>query len=675
MESESTFTKIRRRLFGKPRDINDPSLFHKIALIPLMAWIGMGADGLSSSSYGPEEAFNALGGHPYLAVFLAFLTILTVSIISFSYSKIIEHFPSGGGGYLVATHMLSKRAGVISGSALLVDYVLTITVSIAACSAALFSFVPESFQPFKIFFSAFLIILMIVLNIRGVKESIFFLTPIFIVFVATHALLIGYGILVHASQVGPVIGVINASYSRDISTIGLVAVLGILLHSYSLGGGTYTGIEAVANGMQMMREPRVRNGKKTMLYMAVSLAITASGILVCYLLWNISPVEGKTLNAVLADTVFGEWGSGKVIAFITLLSEGAILFVAAQTGFVGGPQIMSVMAVDSWLPRRFATLSERLTMQNGVMVMGVSALALLLLTRGSVGALVVMYAINVFLTFTLSQFSMIKHYIKTRSEDNKWLRHISIFAVGFILCATILITTVIVKFLEGAWVTVLITSMVISLCIIIKRHYNSVAAELDNLDRLMTTLPMPEKSNQKPVNPNDMTAIQLVGGYNGFGIHTFLSIARNFPNLYRNFIFVSVAVVDTGAFKGKSEIDNLKASVIDGLEKYVALARAHGFAADYRIETGTDVVDAAVELCRAVSKKFPHSTVFAGQLTFSLEKIYHRLLHNETAFGIQKRLHWAGITSVILPIRVTMGKSKRKRISSKRRQLTPTELL
>ena len=136
-----------------------------------------------------------------------------------------------------------------------------------------------------------------------------------------------------------------------------------------------------------------------------------------------------------------------------------MLFVAAQTGFVGGPQIMSVMAVDSWLPRRFATLSERLTMQNGVMVMGVSALALLLLTRGSVGALVVMYAINVFLTFTLSQFSMIKHYIKTRSQDNKWLRHISIFAVGFILCATILTTTVIVKFLEGAWVTVLITSM------------------------------------------------------------------------------------------------------------------------------------------------------------------------------------------------------------------------
>ena len=655
MESESTSAKIRRRLIGKPRDINDPSLFHKIALIPLLAWIGMGADGLSSSSYGPEEAFKALGGHTYLAVFLALLTMLTVSIISFAYSKIIEHFPSGGGGYLVATHMLGKKAGVVSGSALFVDYVLTITVSIAACTDALFSFAPADFQPLKLFCSIFLIVVMIVLNIRGVKESITVLAPIFIVFVVTHALLIGYGILAHASQVGPVMNDINSSISRDVSTIGLVAVLGILLHAYSLGGGTYTGIEAVANGMQMIREPRVRNGKKTMLYMAVSLAITAGGIFICYLLWEISPVQGKTLNAVLADTVFGGWGMGRAIALVTIFSEGAMLMVAAQTGFIGGPRIMSIMAVDNWLPRRFASLSERLTMQNGVLVMGISALALLLITRGSVAALVVMYAINVFLTFTISQLGMAGHYFKNRAEDKKWLRHISIFVVGFVLCATILVMTVLLKFMEGAWVTVIITSTVIGLCIIIRRHYGSVAAELDSLDRLLTTLPMPDRSNQEPANPDDMTAIQLVGGYNGSGIHTFLSIVKNFPNLYKNFIFVSIAVVDTGAFKGKSEVENLKASVAMDLEKYVTLARTHGFAAEYRIAIGTEVVESAVDLCKAASTNFPRSTVFAGQLTFSHEKIYHRLLHNKTAFAIQKRLHWEGITSVILPIRVITG--------------------
>ena len=136
--------KIKRTLIGKPRDIKDPSLFHKIALIPVLAWIGLGADGLSSASYGPEEAFKVLGQHTYLALALAVATALTVFIISYAYSRIIEYFPSGGGGYIVATHTLGEKAGVVSGSALLVDYMLTITVSIVACGDAIFSFFPAS---------------------------------------------------------------------------------------------------------------------------------------------------------------------------------------------------------------------------------------------------------------------------------------------------------------------------------------------------------------------------------------------------------------------------------------------------------------------------------------------------------------------------------------------------
>ena len=140
--------RIRRTLIGKPRNIKDPTLFHKLALIPILAWIGLGSDGLSSASYGPEEAFKALGEHKYLAVFLALATALTVFIISYAYSRIIEYFPSGGGGYIVATKTLGPKAGVVSGAALLVDYVLTITVSIVACGDAVFSFLPLSFREF-----------------------------------------------------------------------------------------------------------------------------------------------------------------------------------------------------------------------------------------------------------------------------------------------------------------------------------------------------------------------------------------------------------------------------------------------------------------------------------------------------------------------------------------------
>src|SRR5512136_608969 len=137
---------ISRGIFGAPKDLRDPHLFHKLSLIPFLAWIGLGADGLSSSSYGPEEAFRSLGEHTYLAIFLALATALTVSIISYAYSRIIEHFPYGGGGYIVATHMLGEKAGVVSGSALIVDYILTITVSIASCADALFSYMPVGMQ-------------------------------------------------------------------------------------------------------------------------------------------------------------------------------------------------------------------------------------------------------------------------------------------------------------------------------------------------------------------------------------------------------------------------------------------------------------------------------------------------------------------------------------------------
>ncbi|MDP2807795.1 MAG: amino acid permease, partial [bacterium] len=170
--------------------MDDPKIFHKISLVALLAWIGLGADGLSSSSYGPEEAFRALGTHTYLAIFLAIATGLTVWVISYSYSKIIEHFPHGGGGYIVATHTLGEKAGVVSGSALLVDYILTITVSIAACGAALFSFLPIHYHIYKIPFCALLIVILIILNLRGVKESVTALTPIFIVFFLTHILMI-----------------------------------------------------------------------------------------------------------------------------------------------------------------------------------------------------------------------------------------------------------------------------------------------------------------------------------------------------------------------------------------------------------------------------------------------------------------------------------------------------
>lgn len=473
--------KIKRKVIGSPRDVNEPSIFHKLSLIPILAWIGLGADGLSSSSYGPEEAFRTLGSHTYLAIFIALATALTVVIISYSYTRIIEHFPHGGGGYIVATHTISKDAGVISGCALLVDYMLTITVSLVSCGDAIFSFLPLPFQKYKLIFVGFLIVLLVILNLRGVKESVTLLAPIFVIFIITHILLIGSGIFSHIGEVKPLVTEMKGS---------------------------------------------------------------------------------------------------------------------------------------------------------------------------SITALVIMYSINVFLTFSLSQFGMARFFVKNRDIDKNWKRHIVIHIIGLILCLTILTVTVYEKFGEGGWVTLLITSMVIVLCYLIRAHYKKVKVAMRKLGEVLSDIPPFATFNHEPVNQNDMTAILLVSGFNGFGLHTLLSIVRYFPNVYKNFLFLSVAEVDSGSFKGIAEIEALKESVKKDLLKYVKITRQHGFPADFRTNVGTDVVENASDLVESTVKEFPRSTVFTGKLVFRQEHPFQKILHNETANAIQRRLQWNGIATVILPIRV-----------------------
>src|SRR5512139_3063614 len=192
--------RIKDLILGGKHDIHDTSIFHKLSLIAFFAWIGLGADGLSSSCYGPEEAFIALQGHTYLSIFIALMTAVTIFIIAASYSQIIELFPTGGGGYLVASKLLSPKAGMVSGSALLIDYVLTITISVASGADALFSFLPPAWLPYKLTFAVGGVMVLSVMNMRGVKESVLPLVPVFLTFVVTHAFIIGYALVVEAGN-------------------------------------------------------------------------------------------------------------------------------------------------------------------------------------------------------------------------------------------------------------------------------------------------------------------------------------------------------------------------------------------------------------------------------------------------------------------------------------------
>src|SRR5689334_908997 len=456
-------------------------MFSRLSLIPFLAWVGLGADGLSSSAYGPEEAFKALGRHSYLAVGLAALMAFTVLLISAAYRRIIEEFPTGGGGYVVASSLLGANAGVISGAALLVDYVLTITISIAAAGDALFSFLPGGWDGSKLGLEFGFVVLLTTLNIRGVRESVMTLLPIFLVFVVTHLILITWGIFAHLPQLPATAASVRAGFSQGSAALGLGGLLLLFIRAYSLGGGTYTGIEAVSNGLPIMREPKVETGKRTMLYMGTSLAFTASGLLLCYLLWGVTPEPGKTMNAVLTGRLMDGVPFGSTFVVLTLFSEAMLLVVAAQAGFIDGPRVLANMAVDSWVPHRFAALSERLTTQNGILLMGVAALAALWYSGGSVGHLVVMYSINVFLTFSLSMLAMMRFWHRHRRSRKQWKSRLLLFSSGAVLCVTILATTLYEKFSEGGWITVAITTLVIGSCFLIRRHYQSVARQLDRL--------------------------------------------------------------------------------------------------------------------------------------------------------------------------------------------------
>ena len=648
--------KVRDIFLGRALDPLKSETRHSLALVAFLAWVGLGADGLSSSAYGPEEAFKALGEHTHFGLYLAIATAVTVFIISLAYNQIIELFPTGGGGYRVATSLIGPYAGLTAGAALIVDYVLTIAISIASGTDAMFSLLPVGWQPGKLYVELVLAAFLIFLNLRGMKESIKILLPIFLGFVATHFVLIVYGILNHASGLPALIPDTLRETGKLAGETSWIFVAALFLKAYSLGGGTYTGIEAVSNNVQSLKEPRVRTGKLTMLYMAASLAFTAGGIILLYLLWSAKPVEGQTLNAVVFGSILSELGfTGSGLSFaliIVLMTEAGLLFVAANTGFLGGPSVLSNMAVDSWMPHKFRYLSTRLVTQNGVLLMGAAALGILALSRGKVDFLVVLYSINVFLTFTLSLTGLCIYWIKHRHDDRRWKRRLALSATGLVVTLGILLVTTIAKFDEGGWITVVITSAVIAVCIAIRNHYRATKARIGAVDAVFANQPYGSETEYPALDPDAPTAVFIVGTSRGGGLHALLWVQRMFPDHFRNFLFVMARTVDAQAYGGDESIEHLRIEANVSLAFFVNFCHSHGFASKSYLAFGTDAVDQIAELSDKVRTEFPAAIFFTSKLITESENFMTRVLHNQAALALQRRLHLEGMQMVILPMKI-----------------------
>jgi hypothetical protein len=647
--------KITEMIFGAPLDPFSKETRRHVVLVAFLAWIGLGADGLSSSCYGPEEAFLALGENRQLGLYLAIATAVTVFIIAVAYNQVIELFPSGGGGYKVATNLIGPYAGLVSGAALIVDYMLTIAISVASGVDAVFSFLPRDIQHLKLGVEIAMVALLLVLNLRGMRESIKVLLPIFLGFFFSHAIMILLGIGMHADRIPDLVPNTLNETKQLAQQWGWVFVASLFLRAYSLGGGTYTGIEAVSNNVQSLAEPRVLTGKWTMFYMAVSLSFTAGGIILLYLLWNVQPVAGETLNAVTFRTILQDAIGNSTIEsptlWLVLALEGGLLFVAANTGYLGGPAVLANMAADSWVPHQYRYLSSRLVTQRGIVLMGAAAVGILVVTMGSVALLVVLYSINVFLTFSLSLLGLCIYWWRVRRTDRRWILRIALSGLGLAVTSGILAVTTVEKFTEGGFLTLLITGVVIGFCILNRAHYQKIRRKLGKADESLP-IEYPRPAPQPVLEPNEPTAVFVVGSCRWGGVYALDWVRREFPRHFRNFVFMSARTVDAKCYSGSDELEQERRKAEATLSYFITYCNNRDLAAKTYVGFGIDPIEELTNLAEKIRQDFPHSMFFTSKLIFEHDNWYIRQLHSEAALTMLRRLHLLNMPMVVLPMRL-----------------------
>ena len=654
-----TRLRLPTRLRGAVNVCN-PKVFESLSLAAFLAWVGLGSDALSSSAYGPPEIYYALKGHEYLSVLLAIGIPISVFMIAAGYKQVIALFPDGGGGYHTATTLLGPLAGLVSGSALIVDYILTAAISVASGTEALLSTMPTRWYDERLLFDLAVLLFLMFINLRGMKESIKILLPIFIAFFITHIIMLGWGLASHIGDASQIARDAVTSVQYDHIQYGWIFIVALIMRAFSLGGGTYTGLEAVANGVHIMREPRVQTGQRTMTLLATSLSLVASSLIFLYLMYHVQVRAGQTLNAVLYGAITHGWTLngihfGPYATLITLVTEGLLLFIAANSGMIIAPIVMANMAVDRWLPEHFSYLSDRFVSHNGILLVGVASIAILLATGGHVRILVVLYSINVFITFTLTMAGLSRHWFSLRHSGAPWKHRLLISAFGFMVTASILVITIFEKFDAGGWFTLLVTGIAIIMGYLIYRHYKHMSKMSEDLDETMLDM-VPENLQSgpaRPMDPRGATAVIFVSKFDGVGLHTLLTAHRMIGGFIKNYVLLLAGIVGQGEFKGIKALEELKIYIEAEANQYIAFCRNEGLAATWFATYSTDRIQAMEELANVAVRYFPQSTFFAGRVIDSTSKSpFWGLLHDEVSFIIQDRLQHDGFTMMIVPVHV-----------------------
>jgi amino acid transporter len=470
-------TMMKRFLVGKPLATSEQE--HQ-RLPKTIALATFSSDAISSTAYATEEILFviAVGGSSLALglsklVPLAIVVAVLLAIVSFSYRQTIFAYPSGGGSYIVSRENLGEMPSLVAGASLLVDYTLTVAVSISSGVAAIIS-IPSlrSLEPYRVEMCLFLVAVITIANLRGIKESgRIFAVPTY-VYIFTLGGLVVFGLLrTYVGHIDPVPFDRHAAEQVK-HLVGGELTLFVLLRGFSSGAVALTGVEAISNGVPAFKQPAAKNAATTLTWMAFILGSLFLGVSVLAHRLHPYPSESETVISQMGRAVFG----GGVIYWILQFATVAILTLAANTAYADFPRLSSIIASDGYLPRQFANRGDRLVFSNGVIFLAVAASILIIIFGGITTALIPLYAIGVFTSFTLSQSGMVRHHLKER--EPRWRFGVVVNGTGAVATLIVALIVGVTKFAKGAWVPIVAVPLIITLFKSIKRHYVDVTGAL-----------------------------------------------------------------------------------------------------------------------------------------------------------------------------------------------------
>jgi amino acid transporter len=496
--------RVKSVAIGPPLS-NEAEIFERLPKKKALAIFS--SDAISSSAYATEEILRVLivGGaaalllSPYVAAAIGVL----LTVVALSYRQVCFAYPNGGGAYAVARENLGPIFGLIAAAALLIDYVLTVSVSTASAIAQLVSIVPELY-PIGVEIGVLVIALITVANLRGLRESgNIFAVPTYVFVVGALTIVVVGLFRVVTGQVVPLDQPEGLPLPSVPETLGLI----LLLRAFASGSVALTGVEAIANGVPAFKPPEARNAANTMLAMAALLGVIFIGVTIIAEAYQIVPTEegGPTVIALVASTVFG---AGTPLFYLFQLATALILFLAANTSFNAFPRLAAILARDNYFPRQFGFRGDRLAYSWGIVLLAGIAAALLVAFGGDTHALIPLYSVGVFVCFTLSQSGMVRHWLATR--DPGWAWRAGVNAFGGLLTLIVLVVVASAKFVDGAYLVVILIPVLVAMMLFIERQYARSTRQLAVRPDLVVGAPQREERAVIPVPGINRAVVQAV---------------------------------------------------------------------------------------------------------------------------------------------------------------------